>query len=54
MYAIIVLIFAIAAAANVGMTRLQDRVNRHMAPSVSKGRNRQASASGGLGVVANN
>jgi len=54
MYAIIVLIFAIAAAANVGMTRLQDRVNRHMAPSVSKGKNRQASASGGLGVVANN
>jgi ABC-type nitrate/sulfonate/bicarbonate transport system permease component len=54
MYAIIVLIFAIAAAANVGMTRLQDRVNRHMAPSASKGKNRQASASGGLGVVANN
>jgi hypothetical protein len=49
-----VLIFAIAAAANVGMTRLQDRVNRHMAPSASKGKNRQASASGGLGVVANN
>lgn len=54
MYAIILLIFAIAAAANVGMTRLQDRVNRHMAPETSKGRKGRTSASGGLGVVATN
>lgn len=54
MYAIILLIFAIAAAANVGMTRLQDRVNRHMAPTTSKGKRARASASGGLGVVATN
>jgi ABC-type nitrate/sulfonate/bicarbonate transport system permease component len=53
MYAIIVIIFALAAGANVGMTRLQDRVNRHMAPTAAKGR-RGARASGGLGVVATN
>jgi NitT/TauT family transport system permease protein len=52
MYAIILIIFAIAAAANVGMTRLQDRVNSHMAPTTSKGK--KATASGGLGVVATN
>ena len=50
MYAIILIIFALAATANVGMTMLQDRVNRHMAPTASKGK-RGASASGGLGVV---
>ncbi len=50
MYAIILIIFALAAAANVGMTVLQDRVNRHMAPTTSKGRKAGASASGGLGV----
>lgn len=50
MYAIIVIIFALAAAANVGMTMLQDRVNRHMAPTTTKGK--RASASGNLGVVA--
>jgi ABC-type nitrate/sulfonate/bicarbonate transport system permease component len=49
MYAIITIIFALAAGANVAMTRLQDRVNRHMAPSTAKGK---ASASGNLGVVA--
>lgn len=49
MYAIIVIIFALAAGANVAMTRLQDRVNRHMAPSTAKGK---ARASGNLGVVA--
>lgn len=54
MYAIILIIFAIAAAANVGMTRLQDRVNRHMAPTTTKGKKASASASGGLGVVATN
>lgn len=53
MYAIILIIFAIAAAANVGMTRLQDRVNRHMAPTSTKGKKAHASASGGLGVVTN-
>lgn len=52
MYAIIVIIFALAAAANVGMTMLQDRVNRHMAPTATKGK--RASASGNLGVVATN
>ncbi|MBT5459086.1 MAG: ABC transporter permease [Rhodospirillaceae bacterium] len=52
MYAIIVIIFALAAAANVGMTMLQDRVNRHMAPTTAKGK--RASASGNLGVVATN
>ena len=51
MYAVIVLIFALAAAANSGMTKLQDRVNRHMAPTTSKGKKARASASGGLGVV---
>ena len=51
MYAVIVLIFALAAAANSGMTKLQDRVNRHMAPTASKGKKARASASGGLGVV---
>jgi NitT/TauT family transport system permease protein len=52
MYAIIVIIFALAAGANVGMTHLQDRVNRHMAPTQTKGR--RATASGNLGVVATN
>jgi hypothetical protein len=51
MYAIILIIFALAAAANVGMTRLQDRVNRHMTPATSKGKKQPTSASGGLGVV---
>ena len=51
MYAVIVLIFALAAAANSGMTKLQDRVNRHMAPTTPKGKKARASASGGLGVV---
>ena len=50
MYAIILIIFALAAGANVGMTKLQDRVNRHMAPAETKGK--RASNSGGLGVVA--
>jgi ABC-type nitrate/sulfonate/bicarbonate transport system permease component len=50
MYAVIVLIFAMAAAANSGMTKLQDRVNRHMAPTSSKGKKARASASAGLGV----
>jgi len=50
MYAVIILIFALAAAANSGMTRLQDRVNRHMAPTSSKGKKAVASASGGLGI----
>lgn len=54
MYAIIVIIFALAAFANVGMTRLQDRVNRHMAPTTTKGKGTGASASGNLGVVATN
>ena len=54
MYAIILIIFALAAAANVGMTLLQDRANRHMAPTTVKGRGARASASGGLGVVATN
>lgn len=54
MYAIILIIFALAAAANVGMTRLQDRVNRHMAPTTTKGKKARASASGGLGVVTPN
>ena len=54
MYAIIILIFALAALANVGMTKLQDRANRHMAPAgARKGRGR-ATASGGLGVVTTN
>lgn len=52
MYAIILIIFALAAAANAGMTRLQDRVNRHVAPTEPRGR--RAEASGGLGVVATN
>ena len=54
MYAIILIIFFLAAVANVGMTRLQDRVNRHMAPTVAKGSKARVSASGGLGVVATN
>lgn len=54
MYAIIVIIFALAAAANVGMTMLQDHVNRHMAPTATKGKRSGASASGNLGVVATN
>lgn len=52
MYAIILIIFALAAIANTGMTELQNRVNRHAAPaSTKRGR---APASGGLGVVATN
>ncbi len=54
MYAIILIIFALAALANVGMTRLQDRANRHMAPAATKGGKTGASASGGLGVIATN
>jgi len=54
MYAIILIIFGLAAGANVGMTMLQDRVNRHMAPTTAKGRNGRATASGNLGVVATN
>lgn len=54
MYAIILIIFFLAAVANMGMTRLQDRVNRHMAPTVTKGSKARVSASGGLGVVATN
>ena len=54
MYAIILIIFGLAASANVGMTRLQNRVNRHMAPTTTKGKKAQATASGGLGVVATN
>ena len=54
MYAIILIIFGIAAAANVGMTRLQDRVNRHMMPTDRKGNKTTATASGGLGVVGTN
>lgn len=52
MYAIILIIFALAAGANMGMTRLQDRVNRHMAPKTTKGSGGRGSASGGLGVTA--
>ncbi len=54
MYAIILIIFALAATANVGMTRLQDRANRHMAPTTTKGGKARSSASGGLGVIATN
>ena len=54
MYAIILIIFALAAGANVGMTRLQDRVNRHMAPTASRGNKAQSGGSGGLGVIATN
>jgi ABC-type nitrate/sulfonate/bicarbonate transport system permease component len=54
MYAIILIIFALAATANVAMTRLQDRANRHMAPTTTKGGKGSASASGGLGVAATN
>ena len=54
MYAIILIIFALAAGANVGMTRLQDRVNRYMAPTASRGNKGQSGASGGLGVIATN
>ena len=54
MYAIIVIIFALAAGANVGMTMLQDRVNRHMAPTQTKGKGPRSTASGNLGVVATN
>ena len=52
MYAIIVIIFVLAAVANMGMTRFQDRANRHMAPTATKGGRRGASASGGLGIGA--
>ncbi|MEX2454517.1 MAG: ABC transporter permease subunit [Rhodospirillaceae bacterium] len=54
MYAIIIIIFAIAAVANVGMTKLQNRANRHMMPVASKGKKARATAAGGLGVVATN
>lgn len=54
MYAIILIIFALAAGANMGMTRLQDRVNRHMAPTTTKGRKARPTESGNLGVVATN
>lgn len=54
MYAVIVIIFALAALANVGMTKLQDKANRHMMPVAAKGKKARASASGGLGVVATN
>ncbi len=54
MYAIILIIFALAAVANTGMTRLQDRVNRHVAPAPGRKRGARAAASGGLGVVATN
>jgi ABC-type nitrate/sulfonate/bicarbonate transport system permease component len=54
MYALIVIIFALAAIANIGMTRLQDRANRHLAPTAAKGKKARAKASGGLGVVATN
>jgi len=54
MYAIILIIFALAAGANMGMTRLQDRVNRHMAPTTAKGARPRGRAAGGLGVVATN
>jgi len=54
MYAVILIIFALAALANVGMTRVQDRVNRHMAPTTSKGRKGKSASSGSLGVVATN
>lgn len=54
MYAIILIIFALAALANVGMTKLQDRANRHMAPAGAKKGRARAAASGGLGVVATN
>ena len=52
MYAIILIIFALAAVANSGMTELQNRVNRHAAPASTK--RGKASAAGGLGVVATN
>ena len=54
MYAIIILIFALAAFANVGMTKLQDRANRHTAPAGAKKGRGRATASGGLGVVTTN
>lgn len=54
MYAIILIIFALAAGANMGMTRLQDRVNRHMAPTTARGAKARAGASGGLGVMTTN
>lgn len=49
MYAIIVIIFVLAATANMGMTRLQDRVNRQMAPTAAKGGRRGVGTSGNLG-----
>lgn len=49
MYAIIVIIFVLAATANMGMTRLQNRVNRHMAPTAAKGGRRGVGTSGNLG-----
>lgn len=52
MYAIILIIFALAALANVGMTLLQDRMNRHMLSD--SGKTKTAKVSGSLGVVATN
>lgn len=53
MYAVILIIFALAALANTGMTMLQNRVNRHTAPVGGRAR-RGAAASGNLGVVTTN
>lgn len=53
MYAIIIIIFGLAAAANVGVSWIQKRVNRRMAPTAKKGK-AEASAAGGLGVAASN
>jgi NitT/TauT family transport system permease protein len=51
MYAIIILIFAIAAFVNVVMTLLQDRINRRMTPTTSKNGSVRPKASGGLGLA---
>ncbi len=48
MYAIIIIIFAIAAMLNVFMTWIQDRANRHVLVAGPKGKSR-VKASGGLG-----
>lgn len=53
MYAVILIIFALAALANTGMTVLQDRVSRHTAPAGGRAK-RRAAASGNLGVVTTN
>ncbi len=54
MYAIILIIFELAPAANVGMTWLQDRANRDMTPTATKGGKASGSASRGIGVIATN